>query len=50
MNNKSFCDKNFSTYKYNIKTNEFAIIDKKGYVITYFKPADGYKYYLKQKN
>lgn len=49
VNNKSFYDKNFSTYKYNLKTNEFAIIDKKGYVITYFKPTDGYQYYLNQK-
>ena len=49
VNNKSFYDENFSTYKYNVKTNEFAIIDKKGYVITYFKPTDGYQYYLNQK-
>ena len=25
------------------------IIDKKGYVITYFKPTDGYQYYTGKK-
>lgn len=48
-NNVAFIDKNGSTYKYNTKTNELAIIDKKGYVITYFKPTDGYQYYIGQK-
>ena len=45
----SFIDKRGSTYKYNKVTNEFAIITKKGIVVTYYKPADGYKYYLGQK-
>ena len=45
----SFLDKKDSTYKYNKKTNEFAVISKKGYVITYFKPTEGYEYYLSQK-
>lgn len=45
----SFIDKNGSTYKYNTRTNEFAIIKKDGIVITYYKPKDGYDYYLKQK-
>lgn len=49
VNNKVFIDKNDSTYKYNVKTNEFAIIDKKSYVITYYMPTDGYQYYLNQK-
>lgn len=47
-NCKSFVDKNGSTYKYNKKTNEFAIITKDGYVVTYYKPRGGYKYYKKQ--
>lgn len=45
----SFIDKNNSTYKYNKKTNEFAIIKNNGIVITYYKPKDGYEYYLKEK-
>ena len=45
----SFIDKHGSTYKYNKKTNEFAIITSKGYVVTYYKPADGYDYYPNQK-
>lgn len=47
-NNISFIDKYDSTYKYSLKTNELAIITKNGYVITYFKPKEGYKYYQKQ--
>ena len=35
--------------KYNKKTNEMAIIKDNGVVITYYKPKDGYNYYLKQK-
>ncbi|MBO4737483.1 MAG: hypothetical protein J5627_03495 [Bacilli bacterium] len=38
-----------STYKYNKVTNEFAIITKNGYVVTYYKPSGGYKYYKSQK-
>lgn len=45
----SFVDKKGSTYKYNIKTNTLAIITKKGYVITYFKPTAGYNYYKVEK-
>lgn len=45
----SFVDKNGSTNKYNRKTNTYAIISRDGYVITYFKPAKGYDYYLGQK-
>lgn len=48
-NCKSFIDKHDSTYKYNKKTNELAIITKKGIVITYYKPKEGNKYYLKQR-
>ena len=45
----SFIDGKGSTYKYNKKTNEFAVITKKGIVVTYFKPTDGYLYYLNEK-
>ena len=40
---------NESTYKYNKTTNEFAIITKDGYVVTYYKPTNGYKYFKSQK-
>lgn len=49
-NNISFVDKNYSTYKYNIKTNELTIITKNGIVITYYKPKNGLNYYLDQFN
>ncbi|MCR5800458.1 MAG: hypothetical protein K6G69_10320 [Lachnospiraceae bacterium] len=45
----SFIDGKGSTYKYNRVTNEFAVITKKGIVITYFKPTAGYIYYLNEK-
>lgn len=45
----SFIDKRNSTYKYNKKTNEFAVITKDGIVATYYPPEKGYKYYLEQK-
>lgn len=48
-NNISFKTKKGSTYRYNKNTNEFAIIDKKGYVISYFKPKDDIKYFLDQR-
>lgn len=48
-NCESFVDKNGSTYKYNKKTNEFAIITKDGFVIIYYKPKDSYDYYKNQK-
>ena len=38
-----------STYKYNKATNEFAIITKSGYIVTYYKPKGGYNYYKSQK-
>lgn len=44
----SFVDKKGSTYKYNIKTNELAIITSDGYVVTYFKPQKGRQYYEDQ--
>lgn len=45
----SFIDNNDTTYKYNVKTNEMVLVTKDGFVITYFKPKDGYVYYLDQK-
>ena len=42
-------DGNGTTYKYNKKTNEFAMITKKGIVITYYKPKNGIKYFKNQK-
>lgn len=48
-NVRSFVDGKGSTYKFNVKSNEFAIVSKDGYVITYFKPTKGYDYYLAQK-
>ncbi len=48
-NCKSFVDsKTGATYKYNVVTNELAIITKNGYVVTYFKPKGGYDYYKSQ--
>lgn len=44
----SFIDKRGSTYKYNVKTNELAIITKKGIVVSYFKPKEGKAYYDRQ--
>ncbi len=45
----SFVDaKTGATYKYNIVTNEFAIITKDGYIVTYYKPENGYDYYKEQ--
>lgn len=41
--------KNGTTYKYNKKTNEFAMITKNGIVITYYKPKDGISYFKRQK-
>lgn len=48
---ESFVDNKGTTYKYNKVTNEFAMITKKGIVITYFKPKEGKKYFdLLRKN
>lgn len=46
----SFIDKNHTTYKYNVKTNELVLVTEDGYVITYFKPEKGINYYYQQKN
>jgi pyocin large subunit-like protein len=50
VNNESFIDKKGSTHKFNKKTGEYAIITKDGYVVTYYKPTDGYEYFKNQYN
>lgn len=47
--NVSFVDKNGTTYKYQEQTNRLAIVDKNGYIISFFKPKDGKEYYENQK-
>lgn len=37
---------NGTTYKFDLTTGRFAMITKHGIVITYFKPKNGYQYYL----
>lgn len=44
----SFVARNGTTYKFNKVDGTFAIITKRGVVITYFKPKDGYDYYKAQ--
>lgn len=48
-NNVSFVDSKGTTHKYNKQTNTYVAVDKKGYVVTYFKPTTGKAYYYKQK-
>lgn len=40
-NVESFVNLNGTTYRYNIKTNEFVIVIKNGEVVIYFKPRAG---------
>ena len=47
-NNVSFVAHNGTTYKFNKVDGTSAIITKRGVVITYFKPKDGYDYYKAQ--
>ncbi len=47
-NNVSFVARNGTTYKFDKVDDTFAIITKRGIVITYFKPKDGYDYYKAQ--
>jgi pyocin large subunit-like protein len=42
-------DDNKVTYKYKEKTNELVLVDKNGYIVTYYYPTDGKKYYERQK-
>ena len=45
-NHVSYVRPNGQTVKFSKKTGEFVIVDKRGYVTTYFKPDRGYAYYL----
>lgn len=45
-NHVSYIRPNGQTVKYSKKTGELVIVDKRGYVTTYFKPDRGYAYYL----
>lgn len=47
LHNVSFVDRRGTTYKFNKKTREFAIITRKGMVVTYYK-LDSYEDYLKE--
>ena len=49
LNHLSYIRKNGTTVKYSKKTNEFAVIDKHGIVHTYFRPVDGVRKYLNDK-
>lgn len=48
-NHVSYIRKNGDTVKFSKKTGEFAVITKKGIVTTYFKPAAGLSYYIKDR-
>lgn len=48
INCTSFIDGNNSTYKYNYKTHEFAIITKDGFVVTYYVSKGENKYFNNQ--
>jgi pyocin large subunit-like protein len=45
-NHVSYIRPNGQTVKFSKKTGELVIVDKRGYVTTYFKPDRGYAYYL----
>jgi len=45
----SFIDQRGTTHKYNMQTNTYVSVDKKGYIVTYFKPTDGSAYYFRKK-
>jgi len=47
-NNLSFIDSRHTTHKYNLKTNTYVVVDKNGYVVTFFKPSQGIMYYCKK--
>lgn len=40
--------KNWSTYKYNKKTNEFMIISRNGKIVTYYPPTRGLEYFYER--
>lgn len=45
---QSFTADDGTTYQYDSATNEFEIISKSGTIVTYYKPTDGLKYFLRQ--
>lgn len=47
LNHISYVRKDGTTVKYSKKTNEFAVIDKKGYIKTYYYPKEGIKEFYK---
>lgn len=49
QNNISYIRKTGQTVKFSKKTGELVIVDKKGYITTYFKPKDGLWYYLRDR-
>lgn len=48
-NCESFVDERGSTHKFNKKTNEYIIIDKKGYIVTYHILSGGKKSFDRHK-
>lgn len=48
-NHVSYIRPNGQTVKYSKKTGELVIVDKRGYVTTYFKPVKKYAYYLNDR-
>lgn len=47
--NVSYVRRNGQTVKFSKKTGEFVVVDKRGYVTTYFKPKTGYNYFLNDR-
>ena len=45
-NCKAYVDENGTTYKFNRKTNELAIVNNEGYIISYYTVSD--KFYYKK--
>ena len=45
VNNKSFVDNRGSTHKFNVKSNEYVVVDREGYVITYYHLKNGVERY-----
>ena len=43
-NCKAYVDINGTTYKYNVKSKELVIVNKKGTIITYYKVKNGFEY------
>ena len=47
-NTQSFVRQNGDTLVYNLRTNEFGVLDRANNIRTYFKPDRGYAYWLEQ--